>query len=113
MNLEFYRKNEGRIYGSGAARLAEQVALAVAAAKPTARSRAAAAGKVLRAAAKAAGHRPEIEVYVRNEGNGAWVASYEAGPYQWAIVASDALCQVNVFGEPNWSFDLCFYPEEK
>jgi hypothetical protein len=110
LDLDFFRRNEGYIYGKGATLLAEQVARAVAAAKPTSRSRAVAAGKVLRAAAKAAGHKPAIEVHLaRGERGKGWVASYEAGPHEWAIVATDALSQLDMPGEAYWSFDLWFH----
>lgn len=110
LDLEFYCKNEGNIYGEGAALLAERVALAVAAAKPNAKARASAAARALRAFAKATGHKPALEVFMRPTGCGrGFMASYEAGPYQWGIVAADALGQLDIFGEPNWSFDICFY----
>jgi hypothetical protein len=60
--------------------------------------------------AKAMGCNPERECFMRAE-NGGWRISFEAGPYQWAIVASEALCQSGIFAEPHYSFDLCFYPE--
>ena len=109
INLEYARKNEGYIYGQGAALLAEKVALA-AATKTDAKGRAHAVLDVLRKFATDTGHNPDIECFAREE-RGGWRVSYEAGPFEWAIVASDALYQVDVFAEPYYSFDLCFYNE--
>jgi hypothetical protein len=53
---------------------------------------------------------PARECFMRQEREG-WRVSFEAGPYQWAIVASEALAQLGIFAEPHYSFDLCFYPE--
>lgn len=109
INLDYARKGEGVYYGDGAADLAERVARA-AAGKPTAKARAHAAHDVLRKFAEGVGHTPDIECFVR-PAHGGWHVSYEAGPYAWGIVASEALCQVGIFAEPYYSFDLVFYDE--
>ena len=109
IDLEYARKNEGYIYGEGAALLSERVALAAQGVTgPKAQAHAVLA--VLRASAAETGCNPDVECFAREE-RGEWRVSYEAGPYQWAIVASEALGQVGVFAEPYYSFDLCFYPE--
>jgi hypothetical protein len=109
LNLEYARKNEGIFYGDGVALLAEWVAKA---AKPyrTAQKRAFAAHKAVRKFADETGCNPDIECSIRRS-DGGWRVSFEAGPYQWGIVASEALCQVGVFAEPHYSFDLIFYDE--
>ena len=109
INLDYARKNEGHYYGEGAALLAENVALAARRFTDT-KDRAHAVLEVLRFFAVETGHTPNVECFAREE-RGGWRVSYEAGPFEWAIVASDALCQVGVFAEPYYSFDLCFYPE--
>ena len=109
INLEYARKNEGYIYGYGASDLSERIAKA-AVTRKTAKGRAHAVLEVLRQFASDTGHNPNVECFAREE-RGGWRVSYEAGPFEWAIVASDALCQVGVFAEPYYSFDLCFYPE--
>jgi hypothetical protein len=74
-----------------------------------------AAGSVLRAVRKYAesvGHKPDIETFRRPEAGG-YRVSYEAGPYDWAIPASYALCGIlKKVVEPYYSFDLCFYNGE-
>lgn len=109
LNLDYARRNEGLYYGDGAALLAEKVARA--AAKHTkVRDRAQAAFEAICEFAKETGHNPDIECFMRPE-YGGWRVCYEAGPYSWAIVASEALCQMRVFAEPYYSFDLVFYDE--
>lgn len=110
INTDYARKNEGYIYGEGTASLAQNIAENAAGLK-TARGQARAAHNILRRAAARLNMNPDIEVFMRDEGNFIRV-SWESGPYEWAIVASDALCQVGVFAEPHYSFDLCFYPSE-
>jgi hypothetical protein len=107
LNLDYARKREGVYYGGGTALLAERVARAVAKRKSP-QGRAEAAYTAVCSFATAIGCDPERECFIRPEGNG-WRVSFEAGPYSWAIVASDALAQVGVFAEPYYSFDLCFY----
>jgi hypothetical protein len=107
LNLEYARRAEGHYYGYGASDLAERVAKA-AVTRKTAKGRAHAVLKVLRECASDAGHSPDIECFARKD-RGGWRVSYEAGPFEWAIVASEALCQCNILGEPHYSFDLCFY----
>ena len=110
INLDYARKNEGYIYGHGATLLAEKVALA-ARLVTTPKARANAVLRELRKFAADVGHNPDIECFAQSVGYGSWRVSYEAGPHEWAIVASEALCQVGVFAEPYYSFDLCFYSE--
>jgi hypothetical protein len=109
INLDYARKNEGVYYGDGAADLAERVARA-AATRSSAKGRAAAVLAALREFADGTGHKPDVECFARPD-HGGWLVSYESGPYQWGIVASEALCQVGVFAEPYYSFDLVFYDE--
>ena len=68
----------------------------------------------LKALALAQGMKPDKEVYIRSPGQdtnspNAYVVSWEAGPYQWAITASNYFPKLV---EPYYSFDLCFYPSE-
>jgi hypothetical protein len=109
INLDYARKNEGWYYGHGAADLAEAVAKAAAKYK-TAQKQAKAVYEVLRKAAAADGMKPDIECYLRPD-TGGYRVSFEAGPYEWAIVASEALSQCGIFAEPYYSFDLCFYTD--
>lgn len=109
INTEYARKNEGIYYGEGTALLAETVAKAVHG-KTTAKGQAQAAYRALCEFAKDAGHNPDTECFCRQEGN-SWRVSYEAGPFDWAVVASDAIGQVGILAEPYYSFDLCFYGE--
>lgn len=118
VDVSWAQKNEGYIYGDGAASLAKRIAEA-AAGKASAKEQAAAVFEVAKAVAAEWGFKPEIEVFMaepgdrRNPSAGAYYrVCWESGPYQWAIVASEALCQVGVFAEPYYSFDLCFYPSE-
>jgi hypothetical protein len=107
LNLDYARKNEGYYYGEGAAMLAERVALA-AAKRKSPKGRATAAYKAMCGFAADIGCKPEIECFMQPE-RGGWRVSFEAGPFDWAVVASEALCQVGIFAEPYYSFDLCFY----
>lgn len=109
LNLDYARKAEGVYYGEGAALIAEKVALA-ASKRKSCKGQAEAAFKAMCDFAKAVGCNPERECFIRQEGD-SWRISFEAGPYEWAIVASEALCQCGIFAEPHYSFDLCFYPE--
>jgi hypothetical protein len=109
LNLDYARKGEGVYYGDGAAMLAERVARA-ASKRKSAKGQAEAAYAALRDFAAAIGCNPDRECFMRAE-NGGWRVSFEAGPYAWAIVASEALCQCGIFAEPYYSFDLCFYSE--
>jgi hypothetical protein len=110
VNVEWARKGEGIYYGDGSADLAKSVAIAAASCK-SAEGRARAVHEVLRQASKWTGQSPDIETFVRPE-HGGWRVSWESGPFSWATVASEALCQVGVFAEPYYNFDLCFYPED-
>ena len=109
LNLDYARKGEGYYYGDGAALIAEWVALA-ASKRKSCKGRAKAAYDAMCKFAAAIGCNPDKECYIRQEREG-WRISFEAGPYQWAIVASEALCQCGIFAEPHYSFDLCFYPK--
>jgi hypothetical protein len=109
LNLDYARKGEGHYYGHGAALIAEKVALA-ASKRTSCKGRAKAAYDAMCKFAAAIGCDPERECFMRQEREG-WSISFEAGPYQWAIVASEALCQCGIFAEPHYSFDLCFYPK--
>jgi hypothetical protein len=109
LNLDYARKGEGYYYGTGAALIAEKVALA-ASKRKSCKGRAEAAFKAMCKFAAAVGCDPARECFMRQEREG-WRVSFEAGPYQWAIVASEALAQLGIFAEPHYSFDLCFYPE--
>ena len=109
INLDYARKAEGVYYGDGAAILAERVARA-AAEYTQPRARALAAYAAIHDFAKELGMNPDRECFMKPE-DGGWCVSFEAGPYSWAIVASEALAQVGVFAEPHYSFDLCFYQD--
>ena len=109
LNLDYARKGEGFYYGEGAALISERVAVA-ASKRKSCKGRAEAAYKAMCKFAADTGCNPERECFIRKEREG-WRISFEAGPYQWAIVASEALGQVGIFAEPHYSFDLCFYPE--
>lgn len=110
INVDFARRNEGIYYGDGTAMLAEMVAKAVAG-KKSAKGQAAAAYAAICKFADAAGYNSQIECFMRKDSGNGWRVSFEAGPYQWAIPASDALAQVGILAEPYYSFDLCFYGE--
>jgi len=112
VNLDYARKGEGVYYGDGAANLAEAVAVAADGAKGKgAEAMAEAVYGVLRLVSRRTGQNPDIETFIREE-PGQWRVSWESGPYSWAHVASEALCQLGIFAEPHYSFDLCFYPED-
>lgn len=86
--------------------------------KKTARGIANAMHKALRAFAADIGMNPDSEVHMWTpaqvkargmpHGAGAYVVSFEAGPYQWAQAFS--MCaEVKRLMEPYYSFDLCIY----
>lgn len=108
INLDYARKAEGIYYGDGAARLAENVACAVAKYK-SAKGRANAAMKAAKEFEASLGGNADRECRAWEESKGYWRMSYESGPYSWAIVASEALAQMGILAEPHYSFDLCFY----
>lgn len=110
INTEYARKNEGYYYGHGTADLAEAVAIAAHGAGKDCKDRADAVYAVLRLFCDREGLKPDIETFIRPE-HGGYRVSWESGPFCWAIVASDALHQVGILGEPHYNFDLCFYPE--
>lgn len=109
LNLDYARKAEGIYYGDGSAMLAERVALAASKYK-SCKGRANAAYMAMRDFASAIGCNPDSECFIRKE-DGGYRVSFEAGPYSWAYVASEALCQCGILAEPYYNFDLCFYPE--
>ena len=109
LNLEYAFKNEGYYYGEGSTMLAERVALA-AVKRKSPKGRAKAAYDAVCKFAADIGCKPEIECFMRPE-RGGWRVSFEGGPYSWAIVASEALCQLGIFAEPHYNFDLCFYAD--
>ena len=110
INTDYARKNEGIYYGDGTALLAEKIARAVHG-KTTAKGQAEAAYRAICEFAKDIGDNPDTECFVRKE-EGCYRVSYECGPYDWAMPASDALAQVGILAEPYYSFDLCFYGEQ-
>jgi hypothetical protein len=110
VNVEWARKGEGIYYGDGSADLARAVAIA-ASSHGGAEERAMAVHEVLRQASQESGQNPDIETFIRPE-RGQIRVSWESGPFSWATVASEALCQVGIFAEPYYNFDLCFYPED-
>lgn len=109
LNLDYARKAEGVYYGDGSAMLAERIARSVAK-RTSPKGRATAAYNAIREFAADIGCNPDRECFMRDENDG-WRVSFEAGPYSWAHVASEALCQCGIFAEPHYSFDLCFYRE--
>lgn len=112
VNLEYARKGEGVYYGDGTALLGEAIAEAAGAVKHMGpKAIAEVIYGVLRYASRQTGQNPDIETFMREE-PGQWRVSWESGPYSWATVASEALCQIGVFAEPHYNFDLCFYPED-
>lgn len=118
VNLEYARKMEGNVYGVGAADLSERVAKA-AFGKRKAADQAKAVAAELRKYVDEIGGKGEREVFEfspaqsKAQGYGdCWRVGFEGGPYEWAIVASEALGQLGIFAEPYYSFDLCFYPGE-
>jgi len=72
----------------------------------------------LRECAELSGMKPNIEVHRWSPDDGqmqgcCWGASWEAGPYQWAIPISFLIMDLTGrLTEPYWSFDLCFYAAE-
>jgi hypothetical protein len=86
----------------------------------TAEQAALACHAVLREAAKAAGMSPDIEVMLRKPGQPrhyddtkCWCVAWEAGPHDWAVVASMAITgTTGKLVEPYYGFDLMFYPGE-
>ncbi len=74
----------------------------------TAKGQATAALKVIRKFAKESGHNPDIECFMRKD-HGGWMVSYEAGPYEWGIVASHQMYEAGLHAEAYYSFDLVFY----
>lgn len=116
INVDWARKNEGWYYGEGTANLCLKVAEA-AAGKTKAAEQSAAVYKAVRKVCEEHGLNPDIEVHYWKPGENsqspdAFRVSWESGPYDWAIMASDALGQAHVFAEPYYGFDLCFYPCE-
>lgn len=55
---------------------------------------------------KMAGMNADIETFCREERDGVWKVSFEAGPYEWAVAASLSHDNHGVLCEPYYSFDL-------
>lgn len=111
VNLDYARRGEGVYYGDGAAMVGEVVADAAYRAKDDGSvAIATMVHEALRNMSRGYGQNPDIETFMRPEG-GSMRVSWESGPYSWATVASEALCQIGILAEPHYSFDLCFYPE--
>lgn len=61
----------------------------------------------------ASGQQPDIEVLLRKEGN-MYRVSWESVPHEWAVPVSLALtATLQGVVEPYYSFDLCFYTNER
>lgn len=116
ISVDYAQRMEGKIYGNGSAALAKALAEA-AAGKSKAAEQSQAVFEAAQKFAVEAGYAAD-EVFRAEPGSRlahdskSFRVCWESGPYEWAIVASDALCQVGVFAEPHYSFDLCFYPSE-
>lgn len=86
----------------------------------TAETMAKATYEACRAAAKAIGQDPDIEVALRRPGEPrhfpgtqGWCVVWEAGPYEWAVPVSLMIgSATGKLCEPYYSFDLCFDPGE-
>lgn len=70
---------------------------------------------VCKDAAKAWGMKPRIECALRTPlqsakfgGSPFWYVGFEAGPYDWAVAASD-VANDKVWAEPHYGFDMYFY----
>lgn len=70
----------------------------------------------LRECAERCGQRPGVETFYSEkgaDGRKTYKASWEAGPYEWAIPASFAIIDFSGrLVEPEYSFDLDFYDVE-
>lgn len=121
--IEFVRKNEGRIYGDGAADLLAEIDKALVAhfngkvghdASP--REAVDVIHGVLKKACEAAGMDPNSETYVAEEGSEGrktYTVSWESGPYEWAIQGSFVVMNViSRLCEPYYGFDLQLYDVE-
>jgi hypothetical protein len=73
--------------------------------------------EALKPVVKSYGQDPEIECGIydpetasQREYGHTWVVWWEAGPYQWGIVAQTWLHNTDAgwFTEPHFSFDVCF-----
>jgi len=70
------------------------------------------------AACKTWDMNPKFEVQLRNPtqnkahgyGN-CWAVSFEAGPYEWAVLSTLNTVNPQVLAEPHYSFDLQLYPK--
>lgn len=119
-NIEFVRKNEGYIYGDGSADLLTKIKTALVAVEgpypKDPRKCAQAIHAVLKKAALEEDMTPDIETFMRvegDEGRRTYTVSWESGPYQWAIQASFIVMDATGrLCEPYFSFDLCLYDVE-
>lgn len=71
--------------------------------------------EALKPIVRAHGQDPDTETFIsdpatsQQRGYGSyWTVSWEAGPYEWGIVASSWVIGENWYTEPYYSFDLCF-----
>lgn len=67
--------------------------------------------RAVREVAKSYDQNPDIEVQIwkpGQDGNRAWRVAWEAGPFEWAIAASEHMRGEWGYTEPHYSFDLCF-----
>lgn len=61
---------------------------------------------------------PKYEVQIRNPRQNSdhgydecWAVSFEAGPHEWAVLATLNTVNLSVLAEPYYSFDLQLYPK--
>lgn len=118
------RKVEGKIYGEGTADLLKRIDDALRLNFPDASwSNPADPMKVttvihtvLAAASEATEQNPKCETFIRAEGaegRRTYTASWESGPYEWAIPASFIVMEATGrLCEPYYSFDLQLYDIE-
>ena len=50
----------------------------------------------------------EVHIWSPEQNDQGWRVSWEAGPYQWAVGASELVTGPWGYTEPYYSFDLCF-----
>lgn len=118
--IDYARRAEGSIYGTGTADLLQAIKdalLAIPGPRPVdPRQARDAIYAALRDAAAAAGMNPDIEVVRREEGaegRRTYYVAWEAGPYEWAIPASFVVMDATGrLTEPYYSFDLQLYDVE-
>lgn len=119
--IRHVERNEGYIYGEGAANLLRKIKKALLDLNEPAYSEnpelcAKTIHGVLREASAATGQNPDIETYYRvtgEEGKRTYYVSWESGPDDWAINGS--MVVMNAIGrlcEPYYGFDLQLYDVE-